>query len=169
MYRNAARYLRDRGVDIAFASDAVSVVFKRLLQSGVPTAREWEAYLVRAAINAAKDEVKKASRRPDKPLPTGDVSVVFAAEAEEVEMEDEVIAAIDAERMLKRVLAALDELPEPRRRAVRGRVLEGKTNVQLASELAVTPPYISQLYEAGVRDLTALLGAPDPSLAGGGS
>lgn len=155
MRRAAVRYLRDRHFDVASAEDAVSTVVKRLLECGVPAdVNDWEGYLIRAAINAAKDIIKMSARRRDQLTTTGDLAEA-CAELTDDSMEEVVVAAIDNQRAFTRVCALLDTLPAQQCRAVRGRLLEGKQNTELARELEVSSQYVSQLYSAGMRALVA--------------
>jgi RNA polymerase sigma factor (sigma-70 family) len=164
MRRAVARYLSTSRFDPALAEDAVSAVVKRLLERGVSTSvgDNWEPYLIKAAVNAAKDIIKTTARRPDQVQAAGDVSDCFADTADDTSMEEDVMVAIDNERKVKPVLAAIDKLPHQQRRAVRGRLLEDKKNVDLAGELGVSAPYVSQLYSAGIRTVAATVAEGTP-------
>jgi RNA polymerase sigma-70 factor (ECF subfamily) len=147
------------------ADDAVAEVMRRLLQNGVPTDvpdDKWEAYLVQAALNAAKDEIKKMSRRRDRPDFVDDIRATRADQPDSTNVEEDVAEAIDRERTLDRVHAELAKLPTPQRQVVVGRHLEGRTNEQLASDLGVTPARVSQLHKAGIRTLAVLLAGDSP-------
>jgi len=165
MRRAAAAYLRSRGAALTVADDAVAEVVRRLLQNGVPTDvadDKWEAYLVRAALNAAKDEIKKVIRRPDKPDIADDVSVARAGQADPGSMDEDVAEAIDRERALHRVRQAMRKLPSAQYAAVAGRHLHGRTNGDIATDLGVTDGRVSQLYTAGIRTLATLLANETP-------
>lgn len=165
MRRAAAAYLRARNMDIAMADDAVSEVVRRLLQRGIPgdvPHDRWQAYLVRAAINAAKDEVKKASRRPDHPDLANDVREERASTPDPTDLENAVTAAVDAERAIQRVRPALLRLPLAQHQVVVGRHIHGQTNDELASTLGVSSARISQLHSAGIRALAVILAGDPP-------
>jgi RNA polymerase sigma-70 factor (ECF subfamily) len=164
MHRATAAYLRALRVEVTVADDAVANVIRRLLEHGLPrdvADGNWEAYLVRAAINAAKDEIKKGARRVDQLAGAGDVSVVFEHEADPVSMEEQVVAAIDTHRLIARVREAIAGLPPAQQRAVIGTFLHGRTNNQVAADLGVSAARVSQLKSAGIRTLgQTLAGLP---------
>jgi RNA polymerase sigma factor (sigma-70 family) len=165
MYRTAAAYLRSRGVALTVADDAVAEVVRRLLQNGVSADLaddDWEAYLVRAALNAAKDEIKKMTRRPDKVDVADDMRLTRAGLADSRDVEEEVMEAVDRERALRRVHSALKRLPSLQHSVVVGRHLHGRTNADIAADLGVTAGRVSQLYTAGIRALAALLASESP-------
>jgi RNA polymerase sigma-70 factor (ECF subfamily) len=160
MRRAAAAYLRTRGTDPKLADDAVGEVVRRLQQSGPPAnvpADKWEAYLVRAAINAAKDQIKSISRRPDQLDRMDDIGVTYADEPDPTNVEDEVLDALQREQAVRRVRSALNALPSTQQTVVAGRHLKGRTNQDLASELGVTEARISQIHKQGVRALAEYL------------
>lgn len=159
MRRAAAGYLRAHSLDTTYAEDAVSEVIRRLL-TRMPedvTGDAWEPYLIRAAVNAAKDQLKAVMRRNDRVGRTGDISETYAEQVSEQDLEDEVTTAVHNARMCEHVLKAIDTLPEGQRRAVGGRLLHRRTNVDLAEEDGTTSQNVSQAYTAGLRRIIELL------------
>lgn len=171
MYRRAASYLRDHGVDPSCADDVVSTVMTRLARR-MPTnvgPDDWEAYLIAAALNGARDEVKAAARRrdhpdrfdphdrddadgpsdgPGEPQPRTRAELIDATE-----LDEEIAHALDQERLLTQVRAAIAELPHDQQAVIRLH-LQGRTGVQTAAELRLSAGRISQLKTAAIAALT---------------
>jgi RNA polymerase sigma factor (sigma-70 family) len=165
MRRVAAAYFRARGIDPRVADDAVGEVFRRLLQSGVPSNVPddmWEAYLVRSAINAAKDEIKMLVRRRDRVDPSGDISDTRVNVADDSSLEDDITDAVERVRIVKLVRAEVDLLPDIQRRVVAGRHFDGRTNEQLATQMGVSAGRISQIHTEGIRTLAGVLAGETP-------
>ena len=158
MHRAARRYLVSRGADPDLANDAVNTVITRILANAPSGVDDWRAYLVRGVLNAAKDMIKKMNRS-DQPARNDDVRETIAGEIEAPDAEEELMTALRDEQQLDLVLTAIEELPESQRRAVRGRLVEARSNVDIAPDLGVTPQQVSNLYYAGIRAITRAIPA----------
>ncbi len=159
MWRSAAAYLRRHGLDPDGANDAIGAVMARLARKMPnPIPDNWEAYLVTAATNAARDAAKKNARRPDRPDRAADVSVSHIdTPNEEQPMDDEVADAVDRLRVAARVRQSVDALPPHERKAVRETLLRHRTNRDVGDEMGVTAARVSQLKHAGLRRLASEL------------
>lgn len=175
MYRRAAAYLRDHGIDPTRADDALSTVMARILARNptTPDPDDWEAYLMTAVLNAARDEVGTAANRRERPDP---LDVGRADDTDDGRGDDPcqprrgrgrspdpvgdlVAHAIDQERQLAEVHRIVDTLPPDQQTVIRQVLLGGRTGREVAEELGVNESRVSQLKKAGVMALkTALIG-----------
>lgn len=172
MYRRAAAYLRDHGVDPCRADDAVNTVMARILgrDPATPDPDNWEAFMMTAVLNAARDEVGTAANRRERPDP---FDAVRPDDTDDEPREprrgrgrrpdpvgDLVAHAIDQERQLAEIHRIVDTLPPDQQTVIRQVLLGGRTGRQVAAELGVNESRVSQLKKAAVTALnTALTGA----------
>lgn len=167
MYRRAAAYLRARGVDPRRADDAVNTVMARILsrEPSTPDPDNWEAYLMTAVLNAARDEVSTAANRHERsdtvdPVnggsqpaagePTGPVR----SHGRQPDPTGDLVAhVVDQARQLAQVRSLIDELPLQQQTVLRQVLLAGRTGQQVAADLGVTEGRVSQLKKAALASL----------------
>lgn len=176
MYRRAAAYLRDHGVDPCRADDAVNTVMARLLgrDPTTPDPDNWEAFLMRAVLNAARDEVGTAANRRERLDPFDEARADDADDGRAADARDPrrgrgrrpdpvgdlVAHAIDQERQLAEVHRIVDTLPLDQQAVIHQVLLGGRSGRLVAAELGVNESRVSQLKKAAVTALKmALTGA----------
>ncbi|HUK64321.1 MAG TPA: sigma-70 family RNA polymerase sigma factor [Dongiaceae bacterium] len=154
--RWAHRRLPDRARSLADTDDLVQVTLIRALNH----LHEFEprregaflAYLRTILLNAVRDEIRRAARRPEHlPLMEHDA----AGQSSELER------LIGRER-LERYEAALAELPEGQREAVMLRLEFGYTHAEIAEALGRPSADAARMLVArGLVDLTKAMDGPD--------
>jgi RNA polymerase sigma-70 factor (ECF subfamily) len=74
---------------------------------------------------------------------------------------DLVVERLDAEADASSLRVALESVPEPQRRAIRGRVVEGRTYEEIARELACSTDNARAYVSRGLRSLNLILKGHD--------
>ncbi len=133
---------------VDLAEDAVQNAMVSLMQSPPTEApRSWEALLVATAKRRALDMATSAYMSRRMPL-----SEEYIPETNHVVVEDEILERIEALAVARAVLARLDHRT---RTVFREIVVFDRARAEVAAELGVTPPRISQIVTKVLAEIRA--------------
>lgn len=153
MYRAAASVLREAG-RASEAGDAVQDAIVSILVSPPINVENWEALLVSTAKRRALDRLKSAAVRHS----GGELGEAHDRAELGGDLADDVASAVDSQRRASLAWESLSVLDERHRKAVWDTVALEKPRSDVAAELGVTPPRVSQLVTAALKDLRDEMG-----------
>ena len=131
------------------ADDLVQDLFVKLRQaSGFVEAESPTAFAVRTAVNLAFDWRRRQSRRIDATPLDNDI----------VAPSSDPLGGLIRQEQMRRLLAAIDRLPDIQRLALILRHLEHQEPQEIAKHLGKTPHQVRALCAKGVASLRAILG-----------
>lgn len=139
MHRVAASVLREAGLADA-AGDAVQDAIVSIIASPPEDVRDWEAFLVTAAKRKALDRVKSAAVRHAGPELAEDHDY-----ADDTHIAEDVADDLDRQRQAAVAWDCLSVLDERYRKAVWEFVALERSREEVAADLGVTPPRVSQM------------------------
>ena len=115
-----------------------------------------ESYLVRCAQRAMLDYLRSEQRQTGAWIP-GDAPL--SAETDETHFDGLATenVASDPERvfLLRQVQYAVEQLPERQRECIQQHFYEGRENAEIAENLKISRPRVTQLIRAGLKQLRA--------------
>lgn len=161
MIRAAARRLLLAGREGHEAEDIVQKVFLEVMNKPPDNIRNWEAFLVHAAVQRTRDHLNSAETRRAFPVGVGsdtDIGGLLGTPADD-DVEASALAELGAEGMRHIVREVLVALPDDQRQVLQLRLFKHKTNVEIAPQLGVTPQRVSQLFKKAHATLMARLRA----------
>ena len=124
------------------ADDIVGDVLRELMLKPLPVVTNLRGYLTTAVRNRARDVVRRSRYEAPVDIEFDDMIGI-----------DDIEAPIDRAELARQALAALDQLPERERYAIRERVMLCRPAKEVGAELRVAPQRVSQLVNAGVARL----------------
>lgn len=148
MYRAAASVLREAG-RTSDAGDAVQDAIMSILASPPENVQNWEALLVSTAKRRALDRLKSAAVRHS----GGELEEAHDRSELGGDLADDVASAVDSQRRASLAWDSLSVLDERHRKAVWDTVALERRRSDVAAELGVTPPRVSQMVTAALKDL----------------
>jgi RNA polymerase sigma-70 factor (ECF subfamily) len=148
MYRAAAGVLREAG-RASDAGDAVQDAIVSILTSPPANVQNWEALLVSTAKRRALDRLKSASVRHS----GGELDESHDRAERGDDLADDVATALDSHRRAALAWDSLAALDERHRKAVWDTVALERPRSEVAAELGVTPPRVSQMVTAALKVL----------------
>ena len=152
MYRVAASVLHGAG-RAAEAADAVQDAIVSIMNSPPSEVRNWEAFLVNAAKRKAQDFLKSALVKHTGPELDGDEDGDPFFVDPTVDVEGEVLELLENERRAAALRECLQTLDERHRRVVWEIQVRGRSRAEVAEELGVTPPRVSQMMTKALAQL----------------
>lgn len=157
MYRVAASVLRGAG-RAAEAADVVQDAIVSIMNSPPSGVRNWEAVLVTAAKRKALDFLKSALVTHAGPALEDDDEGELSFAHPAVDVEEEVQDLLENERRAAVLRECLRTLDERHRRVVWDIQVSERSRAEVAEELGVTPPRISQMMTKALAQLRDELG-----------
>lgn len=146
MYRVAASVLREVG-RASEAADAVQDAILSIIASPPDNVGNWEAFLVTAAKRKALDRVKSAEVRRT----GGEFDSRIHDREDEGDLAEEVAADVDRQRLAAVAWDCLSILDDRHRRVVWEMAALERKRSELADEMGVSPPRISQMLTHGLH------------------
>lgn len=137
---------RRLGSERGEAEDWVQETFLRVLEKpeALPADGDVVPWLLGTLVNRARQERRKAARQPDPERLL----------QREVEAPDRGLSAAEVRAAIE---AAIEDLPPAQRRAVAGKLLDGRSTDELGAELRVAPSAIRARIHRGLARLRAVL------------
>lgn len=166
MMNAVARRLLLAGRDAHEAEDIVHRVFVEVMARSPDVIRTWEAFLIHAALQRTRDHLNSAEIRrafPGGLSPGEEDSGDRPGAPSGGDVEASALAELQEENIRHAVREVLAALPDRQRRVLRLRLFEGRTNMEIAPQLGVTPQRVSQLFKKAHATLKARLRA-DPTI-----
>ncbi len=152
MYRVAASVLRGAG-RVAEAADVVQDAIVSIMNSPPSGVRNWEAFLVTAAKRKALDFLKSALVAHAGPGLDDDDEGELSFAHPAVDVEEEVQELLENERRAAVLRDCLRILDDRHRRVVWDIQVRGRSRGEVAEELGVTPPRVSQMMTKALAQL----------------
>ncbi|WP_344878224.1 sigma-70 family RNA polymerase sigma factor [Zhihengliuella alba] len=147
MHRVAASALRGAGL-LSEVSDVVQDAVVSIISSPPSyEVRNWEAFLVQAVKRKAIDRIRSAPVRH-----AGDGFDEWVRDRpEDGDLAQDVVDELHRQEQVKLALESLAVLDERHRTAVWATVALGRARADVAAELGVTPPRISQMVKRALK------------------
>jgi RNA polymerase sigma factor (sigma-70 family) len=141
MRRVAAAVLRGAGLE-SQAQDAVHDAIESIMKSPPPAVRDWEAFLVTAVTRKALDRIRSADVRHAGP--SFDEAVHDHLDSD-IDISEAVATALDQSRRAGIAWDCLSVLDDRQRKVVWDIAALERSRSDVAAELGVTPPRVSQI------------------------
>jgi RNA polymerase sigma-70 factor (ECF subfamily) len=146
----------------ADAQDVINGAFLSVMNSPPAEVDNWEAFLVRATVNKAKDHLRKAEHRHTELAPAKNDDEIDSVEPPPADdTADIVIRRLQAATVRVRFMEAIDALPERQQHVVRLRILHSESIGSIATHLQTSPANVSQLLKKALQAITETLALLD--------
>lgn len=159
MHRVAASVLRSAGL-VDLAKDAVQDAIVSIMASPPSEVRDWEAFMVTAAKRKAVDRCRSAAVVHAGP----EFSPDKHDRAADIDLAEDVIQDLEKVQRARKIEVVLHVLDERHRTAVWEFAALGRPRSEVAAELGVTPPRVSQMTKRALNLLRHELDRRDGKL-----
>lgn len=140
MHKVAASVLREAGLE-SQTQDAVQDAIVSILASPPDEVQNWEAFLVTAVKRKALDRIRSAHVRHAGP----EIDLSLHDHADDIDIAEHVATAVDRTRRAGIAWDCLSVLDHRRRKVVWDIAALERPRNDVAAELGVTPPRVSQI------------------------